>query len=109
MTAVIIVVVLQDSLNLLDGVLGSSRGTGVTFAVEGNEVPGIDAERISHVSEVAVEEPMIIPETQTEHSLSCVSVVSVMHVPYSVCSELPAGISVCTYEKKNLIQRIELD
>jgi hypothetical protein len=74
-TAVIIVDVLQVSLDLLDGGLGSYSGIGVTSAVEGNEVPGTEAERVSHVSEVADQELMTAPETQTEHSVSCVSVV----------------------------------
>jgi hypothetical protein len=73
-TAVIIVVVLQDSLDMLDGELGSSSGTGVISAVEENEVPGIEAERVSHVSEVADQEPVTVPETETEHSVSCVCV-----------------------------------
>jgi hypothetical protein len=98
----VIIVVLQDSLNLLNGELGSSSGAGVTSAVEENEVPGTDAVRASHVSEVADQEPMTIPETQTEHSVSHVSVVSVTHIPYRVCPELPAGISVCT-SKTNLL------
>jgi hypothetical protein len=71
----VFVVVLQDSLDLLDGELGSSSGTGVTSAVEGNEVPGTEAERVSHVSEVADQDLMTVPETQTEHNVSCVSVV----------------------------------
>jgi hypothetical protein len=79
-TAVFIVVVLQDSLDLLDGEFGSCSGTGVTSAVEGNEVPGIKAERVSHASEVADQEPMTVPETQTEHSVSCVSVVRTFHM-----------------------------
>jgi hypothetical protein len=95
-TAVIIVDVLQVSLDLLDGGLGSYSGTGVTSAVEGNEVPGIEAERVSHVSEVADQEPMTVPETQTEHSVSD-------GVPYRVCPELPAGISVYTSETNILI------
>jgi hypothetical protein len=74
-TAVIIVDVLQGSLDLLDGELGSYSGTGVTSAVEGNEVPGIEAERVSHVSVVADKGPKTVPETETEHSVSCVSVV----------------------------------
>jgi hypothetical protein len=69
------VVVLQDSLDFLDGEVGSSGRTGVTSAVERNGVPSIEAERVSHVSEVADQEPMTVPETQTEHSVSCVSVV----------------------------------
>jgi hypothetical protein len=69
------VVVLQVSLDLLDRELGSYSGTGVTSAVEGNEVPGIEAESASHVSEVAYQGPKTVPETQTEYSVSCVSVV----------------------------------
>jgi hypothetical protein len=92
-TAVIIVVVLQDSFDLLGGELGSSSGTGVRSAVEENEVPGIEAESVSHVSEVADREPMTVPETQTEHSVS-------YGVPYRMCPELPAGISVYTTETK---------
>jgi hypothetical protein len=104
-TAVIIVVVLQASLDLLDGALGSSSGTGVTSGVEGREVIGVEAERVSHVSEVADEERMTIPEIQTENSVSCVSVVSVMHVPYGVHPELAAGVSVCPCEtKKNNLE-----
>jgi hypothetical protein len=74
-TAVIVVVVLQGSLDLLDGELGSYSGTGVTSAVEGNEVPGVEVESMSRMPEVADQGPMTVPETQTEHSVSCVTVV----------------------------------
>jgi hypothetical protein len=96
------VVVLQDSLDLLNVELGSSSGTGVTSTVEGNEVIGIEGERVSCVSEGADQEPMTIPEIQTEQNVSCVSVVSVMYVSYTVYPELPAGIqvSVCNCETK---------
>jgi hypothetical protein len=80
-TAVIIVVVLQDSLDLPDGELGSSSRTGVT-SDEGSEVLGFEAESVPHVSEIA-DEPTI-PEIQTENSVSSVSVVIVTHVLYSV-------------------------
>jgi hypothetical protein len=61
------------------------------------------AERVSHVSEGGNREPMTIPEIQTENSVSCVSVVSVTHVPYRVYRELPAGMSVCPCETKTSV------
>jgi hypothetical protein len=94
---------LQDSLDLLDGELGSSSGTGVTSGVEGNNVIDVEAERVSHVTEAAEEEPTTIPEIQTENSVSCVSVLSVTHFPYGVYPELPSGMSVCPCETKTLV------
>jgi hypothetical protein len=96
-TAVIIVVVLQNSLDLLNGELGSSSGTAVTSTVEGNEVTGVEGERVSCVSG-ADEEPMTIPEIQTEQNVSCVSMVRVTYILYRLYPELPVGISVCTCE-----------
>jgi hypothetical protein len=90
-TAVIIVMDLQDSLDLLGVELGSSSGTGVTSG-EGNEMIGVAAETVSYVSEVADEEPTTIPEIQTEINVSCVFVLSVTYVPYGVYPELPSGM-----------------
>jgi hypothetical protein len=90
-TAVFVVVVLQDSWDLLEGDLGSCSGTGVASGVEGNEVLDIKIERVSPVSVEADQDPVAIPEIPTEHSVSCVSVLSVAHVPYDLCPELPVG------------------
>jgi hypothetical protein len=49
---VISVVVLQNVMDLLKSEPGSSDETRVTSTVDGNEVIGIEAERVSHVSEV---------------------------------------------------------
>jgi hypothetical protein len=76
--------VLQDSLNLLNGELGSSSGTGVTSTVEGDEVVGTEGERVSDMSEVADQEPVTVPAIKTEPNVTCVSVVSVMHISYSL-------------------------
>jgi hypothetical protein len=59
-------------LDLPDGEMGSSGETGVTSDVEGSEVTGVEADRVLHVSEVADEERMTIPELQTENSVSSV-------------------------------------
>jgi hypothetical protein len=72
MTALFIVVVLQDSWDLLEDGLGSCSGTGVTSGDEGSEVDCIKAERVSPVLEEADQDPLTIPEVRTEHSVSCV-------------------------------------
>jgi hypothetical protein len=76
-TAVIIVVVLQNSMVLLKGELGSSSKTRVTSAINGNEVTRIEAEMVSHITEKEDQEPTTIPEIKTEPKVSVVLVVSV--------------------------------
>jgi hypothetical protein len=71
------VVVLKNSINLLQGVLGSCDETGVTSALDGNEVIGVDAEMVSDVSEVADQETVTIAAVMTEPNVNCVPVVSV--------------------------------
>jgi hypothetical protein len=48
---VISVVVLQNGIVLLNSELGSSDETHVTSTLDGNEVIGIEAERVSHITE----------------------------------------------------------
>ena len=76
------VVVLQNNMDLLYSELGSSNETRVTSTVVGNEVTGTEAERVSDISEVADEETTTIPAIKTEPNVSCVPVVSVMHISY---------------------------
>ena len=45
--------VLQNHMDLLNGELGSSNETHVTSTLDGNEVIGIEAERVSDMSDVA--------------------------------------------------------
>jgi uncharacterized protein (DUF39 family) len=78
----------------VNGELGSSNGTGVTSTVGGNVVIGVEAERVAGSTEVENQQPSI-PVTETEHDVSCLPVVSVVHVAYRVCPELAAGILVC--------------
>ena len=76
------VVVLQNGMDLLNGELGSSNETRVISTVDGKEVTGIEAERVSDISEVADQETVTIPAIKTEPNVSCVPVVSVIHISY---------------------------
>ena len=76
----ICVVVLKNSINLLQGELGSCDETGVTSALDGNEVIGVEAERVSEVSEVADQETVTTLAVMTEPNVSCVPVVSVTYI-----------------------------
>jgi hypothetical protein len=92
---VISVVDLQNGMDLLKGELGSSNETGVTSTLHGNEVIGIEAESLSDVSDIADQETTTIPAIKTEPNVSCVPMVSVMHISYRLGPDLPAPISVC--------------
>ena len=72
-TAVIFVVVLQNSMDLLKGELGSSSETCVTATVDVNEVTGVEGERVC----VIKEEARTVPVIKTEPKVSGVPVVSV--------------------------------
>ena len=76
------VVVLQNNMDLLYSEPGSSNETRVASTVDGKEVTGIEAERVSDVSEVADQETVTIPAIKTEPNVSCVPVVSVTHISY---------------------------
>jgi hypothetical protein len=95
---VISVVVLQNGMDLLNVELGSCNKTRVTCTLDGNEVIGIEAERVSDVSEVADQETMTIPALKKEPDVSCVPVVSVTHISYMLYPYLPAPASVCPCE-----------
>jgi hypothetical protein len=75
-TAVISVLVLQNSMDLLKGELGSSTETCVTPTLDGQEVTGIEAERVSYINKKD-QEPTTIPQIKMEPNVSCVPVVSV--------------------------------
>jgi hypothetical protein len=97
-TAVISVVVLQNVMDLLNSEPGSSYETRVTSTLDRKEVTGIEAERITDISEVADQETTTIPAIKTEPNVSCVPVLSVTHISYRLYPELPAPISVCPCE-----------
>jgi hypothetical protein len=97
---VISVVDLQNSMDSLNGELGSPNETRVTSTLDGNEVIGIEAEMVSDISEVANQETTTIPAIETEPNVSCMPVVSVMHISYTLYPDLPAAVSVCPFETK---------
>ena len=76
-TAVIFVVVLQNSMDLLKGELGSSTDTCVTSTVDVNEVTGVEGERVCVMKEEEDQEARTIPVIKTEPKVSVVPVVSV--------------------------------
>ena len=69
------VVVLQNTMDLLNSEPGSSNKTRVTSTVGGKEVTGIETERVSDISEVADQETTTVPAIKTEPNVSCVPVV----------------------------------
>jgi hypothetical protein len=69
-------------MDLLNSELGSSDETRVTSTRDGNEVTGIEAERVSDISEVADQETTTIRAIKTDLNVSFVPVVSVTHISY---------------------------
>jgi hypothetical protein len=96
----IILMVLQNSMDLLKGELSSSNETRVTSTLDGNDVIGIEVER---VSEVADQETTTVPAIKTEPSVSCVPVVNATHISYRLYPDLLAPLSLCPCEKQNYL------
>ena len=71
------VVVLQNLMDLLQCEHGSSGKTRITSTINGNEVTGIEAATVSHITEEKNQEPMTIPKIRTEPTVSVVPVVRV--------------------------------
>jgi hypothetical protein len=63
-------VVLQNGMDLRKGERGSSNKSCVISTVDGNHVTGIEAERVSSVTEEKDQESMTIPEIKTEPKVS---------------------------------------
>jgi len=87
-------------MDLLQGEPGSCNESFVTCTLDGNEVIGIEAERVSDISELADQEMPTIPAIKMEPNVSCVHVVSVTHFSYRLYPELPAPKSLCPWETK---------
>jgi hypothetical protein len=106
---VISVVVLQNSMDLVKGELGSSNKTCVTSALDGNTMSSIEAEMVSHVREEEDRGPPTIPAIKTEPFESFEFVVSVTQISCSLYPELPALISLCPCETKILLLGMDLE
>jgi len=76
-TAVISVMVLQNRMDLLNSELGSCSETCVMSSHERNEVPGINVERVTDMTEEDDQEPTTIPVIKTEPNVSSMSVLTV--------------------------------
>jgi len=87
-------------MDLLKGELGSSDKSCVTATIHCNNVANMQCEMISHVTEEVDQEAMTIPSIKMEPTESCVPVVSVTHISYSIYPELPAPICLCHCERK---------
>ena len=92
------VVVLQNSKDLLKGELGSSSKTCATSTVDGSEAIGIETERYLDVTVKEDQEPMTITVIKTETNVSCVPLVSVTHISYSLYPEFLTRVSFCPCE-----------
>ena len=97
------VVVLQNSMDLLKGEVGSYSKTCATSTVDGNEAIGVEAERVLDITEEEDQEPTTITIIKTEPNVSCVPVVSVKHISYRLYPELPSNVSVCPCETNILL------
>ena len=97
------VVVLQNSMDLLKGEVGSYSKTCATSTVDGNEANDIEAERVLDITEEDDQEQTTITVIKTEPNVSCVPVVSVTHISYRLYPELPSNVSVCPCETNILL------
>jgi hypothetical protein len=86
-------------MDLLNSEPGSSTESRVTSTLVENEVIGVEAERVSDISEVANQDTTI-PAIKTQPNVSCMPVVSITHISYPLYPELPAPVSVCPCETK---------
>ena len=75
--------ILQSRMDVLKGELGSSSETCVSSTLDGNVI-GVEAERISSMTEEEDQGPRTIPVIKTEPEVSGVPVVSVrmLHTGY---------------------------
>jgi len=96
---VISVVVLQNSMDLLEGELGSTGETCVISTLVGKEVTGVEAERVTDIKEED-QEPMTIPLIKTEPKVSGVPVVS-------VCTFLIGCIQNCLPKYQSVLQKFD--
>jgi hypothetical protein len=96
---VISVVVLENHMDLLKVEPGSSDDTRVTSILDGHELIGIEAERVSDISVVADQETTI-PTIKTGPNVSGVPVVSITHISYRQYLNSSSPVSVCPCETK---------
>ena len=79
------VVVLQKGMDLRKGEHCSSSATCVISTLDGNQVTGIEAERVSSVKEEEDQESVTIPEIKTEPKVSGVPFKGFITCVYILC------------------------
>jgi hypothetical protein len=84
-TGVITVVVLQKGLVLRKDERGSSSDTCVPSTVDGNQVTGIEGERVSSVTEEEDQGSAAVPEIKTEPTVSGVPLKGFIACVYVSC------------------------
>jgi hypothetical protein len=82
---VISVVVLQNSMDLRKGERCFSSDTCIISTLDGNQVTGIEAERVPSVTEEEDQESMTIPEVKTEPEVSGVAFKGFIACVYILC------------------------
>ena len=95
------VVVLQNHMDLLNSEPRSYDDRRITSTLDGKELIGIEAERLSDISEEADQETTI-PAIKTEPNISGMPVVSVMDFSYRTYINLSSIVLVKKKEKKHL-------
>ena len=93
----------QNCKDLLKGELGSSSKTCATSTVDGSEANGIEAEKVLDITEEGDQDPTTVTVIKTEPNISCVSVVSFMHILCRLYPELSACVLVCICETNILL------
>ena len=78
-------VFLQNSMDLQKGERGSCSDTCVISTVDGNEVTGIEAERVFSVTGEEDQEPTTVPEIKTEPTVSGVPFKGFITYVYVMC------------------------
>ena len=79
------VVILQNSMDLRKGGCGSSSDTCVISTVDGNQVTGIEGERVCSVTEEEDQESMTISEIKMEPKVSGVPFKGFVTCVYILC------------------------
>jgi hypothetical protein len=79
------VVVLQNGMDLRKGEHCSSSDTCVISTLDGNQVTGIEAERVSSVTEEEDQESTTIPEIKKEPKVSGVDFKGFIACVYILC------------------------
>jgi hypothetical protein len=82
------VVVLQNSMDLLNGELGSTSETFGSSNLDGCEVISREAERVTDIKEEEDQEPTTVPVIKAEPIVSCV-------LEVKVCTFLKGNIHNC--------------